>query len=139
LSVVNQQISIEGKIISGNPIRGRPPLVRENKCRFMIGEINGASTVCLNAIPHSGTRMANERASDEEGTNAECGARHLVTDNPRQVAKMDRKQGWGQVSRKPTLEPQHTVSRPPNVDFNIRVIKRAKEAQPLYVIHVEMS
>jgi hypothetical protein len=139
LSVVNQQISIEGEIIARNPVRGRPPIVRENQGRFMIREIDSATAVCLNAIPHSGTRMANERASDSERANAERGARHFMTDNSRQVTKVHWKQGRRQVSRKAAFEPQHTAGRPPNVDINIRVIERAKEAEPLYVIHVEMS
>jgi hypothetical protein len=139
LSVVDQQIGIEGEIIAGNPIRGRPPIVRENKGRFMIGEINSATTVCLNAISHSGTRMTNERASDAERANAEWGTRHLMRDNLRQVTKVHWKHRRRQVSRKPILEPQHAARRPPNVDINPRVIERTKKARALYVIYVEMS
>jgi hypothetical protein len=82
--------------------------------------------------------VTNQSGSDAEWTYVKWGMWYLMTDNLRQVTKVHRKQGRRQVSRKPSLKSEHAAGWPPNVNINTRVIERAKEAQALYMIHVEM-
>jgi hypothetical protein len=136
--VMDQQIGFHGKVVTGyRVLPGHCPFRRPRAARSPTDKSDDALFSPRSEPRRS--RVADKRRADVKWTDVEGHARHRVAGEPRQVAKVDRKQGRREIARQARLQRERAARRPPNVDLDTRIIERPEEAQPLNVIHVQMG
>jgi hypothetical protein len=74
-----------------------------------------------------------------ERTDVERGTWDVVAGYAGQIAKMNRKQWRGEITRQACLKRKCTACRPPDMDVDPGIIQRAEKTQALYMVHVKMS
>jgi hypothetical protein len=100
---VNQQIDADGEIKAGDPLPSRPSATAEAKGGLVVTHIGDDATIFLYPIADCRPRVTDERCLDVERSDVERLARYPMASHAREVAKVHRKQGWGEVARQASL------------------------------------
>jgi hypothetical protein len=100
---VNQQIGADGEIEARDPLPSRPSATAEAKGGLVVAHIGDDATISLYPITDCRPWVTDERGLDVERSDVERRARYLVAGHAGEVAKVHRKQGWGEVARQASL------------------------------------
>ena len=83
--------------------------------------------------------MTHQRRRDPKLADVDIFAWHFVKNRlTRKIAYTHRKQWWRQITLKPRTQILRGAGWSPYMHLHRRIMKRAKKAQPLYVIHMQM-